>query len=755
MTWPDHLLARAVRRPDLDLGIISGSTPVVSFGDPVESWVATLGINPSWSEFLDESGSLLDGRDRRLATLGSLGVERYEDLTPDHAVAIVDDCASYFERRPYKWFQPLDQILTQALGASYADRTACHLDLVQWATRLVWGILLAEDQDQLLRQDVGFLRKQLTTLGHQVILVNGKSVMSSVERTRLVRWQPVATLTGPPDATFAVGGDGGTRFLGWTCNLQSQHGASRHVEELAELVARHAGAGRRPADASDDRRVPTKRSAVGRGRASAQPSRSPSPAVGRAGDGLVVQQGLRFTSKGELVSYLTTWLERSSHDTIGGLGTYGGSVWITVESEAGPIGINRDTTREAVEALVDAASTRRSYDWLVVANRNGRVNRVLFSEERTPGWYAYLAEPLVQETRLGASRAVAASSPTTTPRPAPDHGGESMQPPGPVEPPVGQPNPPAPARPPTDAVPGRQMRTQSGTRTVTGGRGAIVQFPHPGGEHVPPGSHMGWNSGSHKRKFLVSPGRFIDAAGQVHADRLVFWGEWEAQSRVVHRWPAQPDRPTVLHEPYWLAPSAGPIEWQNTDPWVFGDRFLYSNCKQHTSNQPDRQPSALQRLPRGSVILFGSGRQSQFVIDTVFVVAGTAGAFVPAAGRGDLPIDDAFEVCTRQRLAGYAPHIAGSDYTLIKGATPDDPVDGMFSFVPCRVDGDADMRFARPVVDLPGIVNPKSTQSPSGAKEMRPLAQIVDAWRTVVDQVRRVELELGIHFKTPPRGDHH
>ena len=82
MTWPAYLLERALRAPDLDLGVVAGSTPVVSFGDPVDAPVATLGINPSSSEFLDSSGALLDGAERRLATLASLGVERYDELTP-------------------------------------------------------------------------------------------------------------------------------------------------------------------------------------------------------------------------------------------------------------------------------------------------------------------------------------------------------------------------------------------------------------------------------------------------------------------------------------------------------------------------------------------------------------------------------------------------------------------------------------------------------------------------------------------------
>lgn len=321
MTWPDHLLQRALRQPDLDLGIVPGSTPVVAFGDPVESWVATLGINPSRAEFLDNSGALLDGADRRLATLSSLGVGRYDELTPDHAIAVVDDCASYFDRQPYwRWFKPLNDILGHALGATYAARTACHLDLVQWATGPLWGELPAEDQAELERHDVGFLRKQLTSLGHRVVIVNGQSALRSVERNGLIRWHPVATLEGPPTARFSVAEAGGKRFLGWTCNLQSQHGATRHAEQLAELVAEHATASR-PAGRSGH--APgTSRNAPAD--SPPRPSRSPSRAsAASAAGGEPVPHGLKFAGKSELVSYLSAWLDRSSHDTLGDIGSYG------------------------------------------------------------------------------------------------------------------------------------------------------------------------------------------------------------------------------------------------------------------------------------------------------------------------------------------------------------------------------------------------------------------------------------------------
>jgi hypothetical protein len=747
MTWPDYLLERAIRHPDLDLGVIPGSTPVVAFGDPVAADIATLGINPSSTEFTDGSHTLLRGDDRRLATLGSLGVERYDQFTPDHAKVIVDECASYFDRRPYRWFTPLNDVLRTALDVSYAERTACHLDLVQWATRPLWGELPADIQDELLRADVGFLRAQLTSSGYRVVLVNGKSAMSWVQQCKVVRWQPVATLDGPPPAQFSIGQAGDTTFLGWSCNLQSQHGALANLAGLAELVVEHAGARRgRRAAAGTTRSEPPRHTDPIRGRrTTGQTSAGHLTTTDGSGP---TPKGLRFVSKAELVAYLQMWLDHSTYDTIGDVGTYGGSAWLTVDSEAGPIGINRDTTREAVEALVDAAHTPRSYDWLVVMNQKGRINRVLFSEDRTPGWYAYLDEPPDRETRLGrggGSQTPAQTSPAAPARARGD-GPTSATAPSPT------PSPAAPAAPARVRPAATSRPARLGAAGTTGEHVSIVQFPHPGREHVPLGSHMGWNRDSHARKFISCRGAYLGEHGEPVQDDLVFWGEWEAQSRVVRRWDRAPGLPTVLHEPYWSPPS-GEAEWQNTDPWVFGDHFLYSNCKQHTDNTPARRPSALQSLRRGSVILFGSGKGGHFVLDTVFVVAGVLGRFVPASDTSHLPIDEAFDVCTVERLTGDGPHIAQSEYTLIAGATVDDPVHGMFSFVPCRRRDDRPMRFARPAIHLPGIVNPASHQSPSGGtpQDRRPIEDVVAAWHTVVDQVSEADLALGVRFETPPR----
>jgi hypothetical protein len=152
MTRPTLLIERARRAPDVDLCVVPGSTAVVAFGDPVTARVATIGMNPSAGEFRDGTGSLLAGADRRLATLESLGIERYGQLTDEHAGAIVDNCVSYFDRRPSETFEPVNEVVERALGASYRGRSASHLNLVQWATSPGWGELPAEDQDERIER---------------------------------------------------------------------------------------------------------------------------------------------------------------------------------------------------------------------------------------------------------------------------------------------------------------------------------------------------------------------------------------------------------------------------------------------------------------------------------------------------------------------------------------------------------------------------------------------------------------------------
>jgi hypothetical protein len=70
-------------------------------------------------------------------------------------------------------------------------------------------------------------------------------------------------------------------------------------------------------------------------------------------------------------------------------------------------------------------------------------------------------------------------------------------------------------------------------------RRCFVQFIHPGGEHWPDrGDRKFWNREAHRRKFLKGRGRYI-TGGEAREGEIVFWGEWEPESRVLARYSDQ------------------------------------------------------------------------------------------------------------------------------------------------------------------------------------------------------------------------
>ena len=238
--WPSYLVDRAITPAPADCFVVERSTPVVAFGNPVSARVATLGINPSCSEFLNRRGELLVGDKRRLTTWESIGRQDQGSLTGDDGRLVLDGCANYFSVRAYGWFKPLNLILAESIGASYGQ-TACHLDLVQWATKPVWRELDTDVRARLLTDGVDFLTRQLSTENYRLVLVNGRTVMDAVENAGIVTWQATGVTLREPTATLVVGNHGGQRFLGWTCNLQSQPGARRHIGVLIDFVRDQAG----------------------------------------------------------------------------------------------------------------------------------------------------------------------------------------------------------------------------------------------------------------------------------------------------------------------------------------------------------------------------------------------------------------------------------------------------------------------------------------------------------------------------------
>ena len=75
---------------------------------PSVAQVATVGINPSNLEFMDEAGNELQGAARRFHTLTSLGLQSWGEADSRHLETIAHSCSAYFDRNPYdRWFKRL------------------------------------------------------------------------------------------------------------------------------------------------------------------------------------------------------------------------------------------------------------------------------------------------------------------------------------------------------------------------------------------------------------------------------------------------------------------------------------------------------------------------------------------------------------------------------------------------------------------------------------------------------------------------
>lgn len=160
--------------------MIEWGAPVPAFGDPSSASVATVGLNPSSREFMDVSGEELRGEKRRFHTLGSLGLSSWADADVRHLQAILDSCCDYFRRNPYdRWFKVLERVLEGTDASFYSSPTsACHLDLIPYATSSRWSDLSAEQRAALLLVSRDALAHLLRESAIRVVFLNGSTVVT-------------------------------------------------------------------------------------------------------------------------------------------------------------------------------------------------------------------------------------------------------------------------------------------------------------------------------------------------------------------------------------------------------------------------------------------------------------------------------------------------------------------------------------------------------------------------------------------------
>lgn len=286
----------------------------------------------------------------------------------------------------------------------------------------------------------------------------------------------------------------------------------------------------------------------------------------------------------------------------------------------------------------------------------------------------------------------------------------------------------------------------------------FVQFLHPGGEHKPDRGLISkeWNTSQHRRKFLKQAGSYV-SGGKVHNGLMLFWGEWEAESRVQRKIvDPVPHGPEYIYEPYYVVPKSYD-KLQNTDPFVFGKQFHYTFCGQFRPG--------LRHLAPGSIVLFGSRKDSSFVLDALFVVGEHRIDHTRVNYRQILhqAISREYEEVTvspmyHESLAdtiscsrACSTAVAQETWRLYYGATYDRPLLGMYSFFPCTPYDEKSPGFARPKITLPAKIVENLSQ---GVKysALSSLDEMKLLWDTVAGQVTdQFPLALGVYAEMPER----
>ena len=289
----------------------------------------------------------------------------------------------------------------------------------------------------------------------------------------------------------------------------------------------------------------------------------------------------------------------------------------------------------------------------------------------------------------------------------------------------------------------------------------IIQFLHTALEATPQSendSFIPWNNHeTHRRKFIKSPGKYVNVEGNETDGELAFWGEWEPQSQIVKLKNSKKYLPKYLNFPF-INPSV-PNRTHNTDPNVFGKHFKYIICKQGFFHK------VLTNLEENSIILFGSSINKEFCLDTVFVVSrnqmnyniSTIEDLFQEDRRGKYyhasvnPIYDDTNYNVKINEEDSCRISEKSTYTFYESVdfSERDSYNGLYSFVPVKIfnqDKESSYVFKQPIIQLDFLEHMQTQGVNSNDCH---LEEIIDYWKEIVNQIDANGLKKGTWFKSP------
>jgi hypothetical protein len=216
--------------------ILQMSTPVICFGNIFNSHVATLGLNPSNKEFVDDNNVFLSGMKLRFQDCFSLSQNDLTRLNLNQTELVLRYCLEYFNNpNPYGgWFDYLERHVLSKLDISYYNGTCCHLDLVQWATTEKWGKVLWDDRSILLDRDFPFFLQQLDYNNIELLLINGSGVWGILNKKGNIK-DEMEEIINLEDETCKLKkfllntGKKKIQCMAWSKNLQSSFGLTNSM----------------------------------------------------------------------------------------------------------------------------------------------------------------------------------------------------------------------------------------------------------------------------------------------------------------------------------------------------------------------------------------------------------------------------------------------------------------------------------------------------------------------------------------------
>jgi len=253
----DRLVDLLHKGKPIELGAIPWASPVLAFGDPINSRVATLGLNPSNLEFVDRHGNELHAPHHRFESLSTLQVGSWGDVASRGVRSVWQACENYFYGNPYnQWFKRLEKLLV-GTGASYytsLGAKACHLDLVPFATAEKWSSLTNKERAQLIELGTPSLVQTIIASDIRVLILNGSAVVrefsrlvpgESLEARTMSSWSlqggriPGVGYIGRVSQLGGLELDRELLVLGYNHNIQSSFGVtSEAVSYMAAWIAR-------------------------------------------------------------------------------------------------------------------------------------------------------------------------------------------------------------------------------------------------------------------------------------------------------------------------------------------------------------------------------------------------------------------------------------------------------------------------------------------------------------------------------------